>query len=508
MTGSLIDELTQQRRAIADEAAALARARNLLELTAADQCAWIRAVEGLIESLDLYIADPAGMRTYADVDASAPMASMRFILDAAHRHSARGVSTPMFVLMLKTFRDACVAHVSPEHASVVARWFEAAEIACLFDHEVSGADAHLREMSATAREMSRKRERIEMALAAVAPPLVLCDAQGGIIGCSDSAVAVLRGLGCPPADDGGIRTLPTCLTEITDAFLRGVSTESTEDITVVIDGDRRVFAVQMRKVQGAAHTTQGCVVLLLDVTEARQAEERLRGQDAAMASNQRLASIGWLAAGVAHEINNPLSTVMSYSEMLMDHVPFDKMPWLEEVLAEAGRIAEIVRRLQDLAQPGGEVSDITVQSLIDTVVQLTGAHLRKRHTYLKINLPKSPIGVRCDPKAMQQALISSLLYLCALQRQTLEPDTNASIIITAAQMPTEIQVALFADSAVLPIQHPDDSSRYRSLQNTDLDQPFISLEWARQISQGQHCALDALSDDAGVTLVLHIPSGT
>lgn len=447
------------------------------------------------------------MHPVSELNAMEPLPCLCSIVDAACRHSARGVTPFLFVAMLKTFRDACLSHITAEHASALIQWFDAAEVACFLDHEQCSADRRIQELSATALEMSLKRERIEMALATVAPPLVLCDAHGEVMACSDSATELLGRLGGTPADDSGKQQLPGFLMDMVQTFLARDSSEAIEDVSIEIDNEMRIYAVQLRKIKGVAQTTHGCVLLLLDVTEARQAEERLRSQDAAMAASQRLASIGWLAAGVAHEINNPLSTVMSYSEMLMDHVSFDKLPWLEEVLSEAGRIAEIVRRLQEMAQPGGEVVELSPSELVESVSQLTAAHLRKRHTYLKTNVPKNLQPVRCDIKALQQALISSILYLCALQRQVLPPDSNASIWMTVAQLPAETQIALFAESAALPEPNMNSNGLRAALSGCDLDQPFISLEWARHIALGQGCSLDDRCDETGVTLTLTIPSG-
>ena len=84
-------------------------------------------------------------------------------------------------------------------------------------------------------------------------------------------------------------------------------------------------------------------VQLLDVTDRKLAEERVR--DAS-----RLASIGELAAGVAHEINNPLTSVLGFSQLLMaEDLPTEVRSDLQIVFSNAQRAAKIVQNLLSFA---------------------------------------------------------------------------------------------------------------------------------------------------------------
>jgi two-component system NtrC family sensor kinase len=68
--------------------------------------------------------------------------------------------------------------------------------------------------------------------------------------------------------------------------------------------------------------------------------------------SERLALIGQLAAGVAHELNNPLQGIVTYSHLLLESMPADEAcrPNLEKIVTQAGRCADIVRGLLDFSR--------------------------------------------------------------------------------------------------------------------------------------------------------------
>lgn len=81
----------------------------------------------------------------------------------------------------------------------------------------------------------------------------------------------------------------------------------------------------------------------IDVTERKKMEEQLIITD-------RLASIGELASGIAHELNNPLTSVIGFSQLLLDRsAPDDVKKDIEVVYSEAQRAAEVVRNLLTFA---------------------------------------------------------------------------------------------------------------------------------------------------------------
>ncbi|MFT5587051.1 MAG: two-component system NtrC family sensor kinase, partial [Cognaticolwellia sp.] len=120
------------------------------------------------------------------------------------------------------------------------------------------------------------------------------------------------------------------------------------------------------------------------VEDLEQANQELQAAQEELIRAARLASVGALAAGIAHEVGNPLAAVVGYVELLADGVGDQglEQDLLARTQKEVGRIHRIIRELLDYArpQPGRKVQRApqeVLQDALDTVLPLPGfQHVR------------------------------------------------------------------------------------------------------------------------------------
>jgi two-component system, NtrC family, sensor kinase len=152
-----------------------------------------------------------------------------------------------------------------------------------------------------------------------------------------------------------------------------------------------------------AEAERGTVVILIeDVTEQRTLEAQI-------IQNDKMASIGQLVSGVAHELNNPLTSIAGLAELLLERPPHPELPreHLRVIYDQAERAGRIVRNLLTFARKG--VPEKTAVDLHDVVVRtslLIMYELQLHGIELESDLSSEPTVVLGDRYELQQVLLN------------------------------------------------------------------------------------------------------
>ncbi|MEQ8169926.1 MAG: PAS domain-containing protein [Candidatus Eremiobacterota bacterium] len=124
-----------------------------------------------------------------------------------------------------------------------------------------------------------------------------------------------------------------------------------------------------------------------------------------------LASIGELAAGVAHEINNPLNSIINCAQLLNDRVNKDSKEYnfSQIIKAQSHRIAVIVKNLLDFSRPAGEEKvPVSINTLFSATISLIQANLIKNDINLIVNIPDNFPPIPARPTLLQQVFLNIL----------------------------------------------------------------------------------------------------
>jgi len=162
-------------------------------------------------------------------------------------------------------------------------------------------------------------------------------------------------------------------------------------------------ADQYHRLQETIHQLRAAQVELRSRMASQQEAERRLVQAA------KLAAVGEMAAGVAHELNNPLTTVTGFAELLLDQMPAEA-PYradVELILREARRARSVVRRLLDFARQGERTrAKADLNEIVNDVLALTERLIQTSGVLLNLRLAEGLPWVSVDTNQMKQVFLN------------------------------------------------------------------------------------------------------
>jgi PAS domain S-box-containing protein len=187
----------------------------------------------------------------------------------------------------------------------------------------------------------------------------------------------------------------------------------------------------------------GWILVLEDVTDRANLEEQLR-------LSEKMAAIGLLAAGVAHEVNTPLTGISSFTQMLLERSEPDdpRTQLLEKIERQTFRAAKIVNSLLNLARPsGGETGAVDLNAVIGDILSLLEHQFKLGHVQVRKDLAKPAVIVRGVEYKLQQVFLN--LFLNARDAMP-----KGGWLTVATQIEGESAVIEVADTGVgIPADH-------------------------------------------------------
>jgi signal transduction histidine kinase len=148
-----------------------------------------------------------------------------------------------------------------------------------------------------------------------------------------------------------------------------LKSHTAESVVRAADGRLRDVLLTTSQIEGEDDRGDVWLVLARDVTERKQLERQLF-------HSEKLASIGILAAGVAHEVGNPLSAVSGYTQILQndDAVPDHAKEHLAAIESQTARIQRIIQDLLDYSRPSAGVrSGVNLPAALPEILSILAA---------------------------------------------------------------------------------------------------------------------------------------
>jgi signal transduction histidine kinase len=168
------------------------------------------------------------------------------------------------------------------------------------------------------------------------------------------------------------------------------------------------------------------------VSSLERANTELKKAQAEIVRAEKLASVGRLSAGIAHEIGNPIGIVAGYLELMKknDITDDERIEYLDRAENEIERISTIIRQLLDISRPSPDGSRmVSVHALIREMTSVLKMQPFTSHVRLSIDLSAPNDNVTADPNQLRQVFLN-LIINAADAISSKGPDASGDLIIS------------------------------------------------------------------------------
>jgi PAS domain S-box-containing protein len=244
---------------------------------------------------------------------------------------------------------------------------------------------------------------------------------------------------------------PEALEIIMPRFHRALQGETVEwegQIPYQFGGTREVWSIYVPD-RAPDGKVRGFIVLSVDVTSLREGEKIIAQQRERLTQSARLAALGEMASGIAHEINNPLSIIFARAEILKENAtrgmldPEKVANWADKFSDTALKISKIVKSIRAISRngEGDPFESATILSIFDDMGELCAGRFMKEQIRFQIDLKDQQLSVDCRKVQLGQVVLNLLNNACdaAMQSQ------DRWIKLEAADLGDTIEISV-ADS--------------------------------------------------------------
>ena len=248
-------------------------------------------------------------------------------------------------------------------------------------------------------ELVSEKEKLNTILSALAVGVIMIDKQAKIQW-ANQAMKELAG-----EDVTG----KYCEQIFPDCSILGFHQNKEKDVdtmlmTNLFNKKNNYFQITTAPIKGEDGEIHGYIRLFHDVTEMKMMEEQI-------AHSEKLASIGRLAAGIAHEIGNPMTSIFSFVQILREEEddPFKKES-LDTIYFHVNRVSGILKQLSGFSKmPAGDTRECNINEIIETSVNLIQYDKKAKSITMTKHLDPNLPTVMADGNQLSQVFVNLIL---------------------------------------------------------------------------------------------------
>lgn len=275
------------------------------------------------------------------------------------------------------------------------------------------------------------------------------------------------------------------------------------------DGIPIDVSINMSAVYDSQGQVAHCRCVCRDITERKQIEQELRQKSDDLAHASRLATMGEMASGIAHELNQPLHAINNYARGAVKRL---HQGWLDkealvllfdDIAAEAVRAGDIIQGIRRYVKRREENREsFSAGKLAEAVVKIMASEASRRNVDLQVTIPENLPSVYCDQVQLEQVLINLLLNAFDAM---VDIDRNRRQVELSVEMVDQAVKFLIRDAGK-GVSRETLGKLFDPYFTTKPEGLGMGLSIARTIAEAHGGSLEATPNAAqGLTMMLTLP---
>ncbi len=386
--------------------------------------AWRLSISGLSSTLLKALSAQSDIPTLGPDIIYSQEELAQFGIIEAQKHRSRGITLSMFLGFMKYYQQAyedliSEADFSPKEKDYyklyVKRYFDFVELG--FTEEWIGLSNKkaLEDIQEKSRLTQNEKNKYLTIFESINAPVILFNQNNDIENFNNQAAEVFLDIDTPGVEyynkiDYGDKF--DWIAEQVKSFSQTNKDETVNQKTTLTEKGEKTFTISLKKMQDVSKKYSGTVAILYDITELLKLKQEKIEIEENLRQHQRLQSVGTLASGVAHEINNPINGIINYSQIILDGECNNKEEskgFLQEILNESNRISVIVNDLLSFSRSNKQLYEYTeVNEIIRHTVSLIKTLIKHDQIELIQDVPDNLPLIKCRGQQIQQVLMNML----------------------------------------------------------------------------------------------------
>ena len=214
------------------------------------------------------------------------------------------------------------------------------------------------------------------------------------------------------------------------------------------DNEDKEFPIQMAIREIFDDQEHKFVILIRDMAQQRAAEKEVREQRDLLAHVDRLNTLGEMAAGIAHEINQPLTAISMYAQSSLRFLEKGKpqisrlQEALEKLSQQAHRAGAVIERMQEMTRPRASHQEtVNAAKLLSEIHNLAEVEAHLRSFIIVLRMDKKLPAINCDPIQIQQVVLN-LLRNGMESMKTRRCKSGSKIVLEASALTDSVKISI------------------------------------------------------------------